>query len=77
MSCGDLVMHFKELEWVKVLEISVPPDLGWLVLINMLRPAQFVRIDLGSWLSERVDANCAAASGSRPAQLPTTVSSRF
>lgn len=44
---SDLVVDLEELEWVKVLEITVPPALVWIGLINMLCPAQFDRVDLG------------------------------
>jgi hypothetical protein len=44
---GEVVVDLKELEWVKVLEVTVPSDLVWLALINMAHPVQFDRLDLG------------------------------
>ena len=40
-------MDLKELEWVKVLEVTVPQDLVWLAEANMTHPVQFERTDLG------------------------------
>lgn len=48
MPSSFVTVDLKELEWVKVLEITVPPDLVWLGLIHMLRPVQSSRADLTS-----------------------------
>lgn len=42
-----VIVDLQELEWVKVLEVPVPPDLVWLALIKMLHSVQFDRNELG------------------------------
>jgi hypothetical protein len=45
-SRSRVVVDLKELEWEKVFEDPVPTELGWLGLIQALRPVQFDRSDL-------------------------------
>jgi hypothetical protein len=61
---GEVVVDLKELEWVKILEITVPSDLVWLARIKMLHPVQFNRVDL-TLLINCVRANAAAVTRSR------------
>lgn len=42
-----VVVDLKEIEWVKVLKISVPSCLVWLAYIHMLYPVQIDRGELG------------------------------
>ena len=42
-----VVVDLKEIEWIKVLEISVPSFLIWIAYINMLHPVQIDRHELG------------------------------